>query len=311
MKISKFLFSIAFTYAIPGATLQGNCVLPVKISPAVVDGAGNDVCPPQSSIDTQLNAAKEEIRQAVLDTINPILNQNSTTSHQCGGTGWTTVVFLNMTNLNEVCPSNLSLHNSPVRGCGRQITESFSCDSVIFPLHVRSYSEVCGRIIAYQKGTTDAFHNSVSAGYTSIEAAYLDGVSLTHGRAGSRQHIWSFAAALYDQGSSYFTNSNCACTNTQYNWPYQLPSFIGNDYFCDTGNAGPGYDGLTYYSSDPLWDGEGCGSFSTCCQFNNPPWFQRALSQATSDDIELRLCHGESNLDNEDTIIFLIEIYVR
>ena len=114
MKISKILFSIAFTYAISGATLQGNCVLPVKISPAVVDGAGNDACPPQGSIHAQLNATKEEIRQAVLDTINPILNQNSTTSHQCGGSGWTTVVFLNMTNLNEVCPSNLSLLNSPV-----------------------------------------------------------------------------------------------------------------------------------------------------------------------------------------------------
>ena len=303
MKISKILFSIAFTYAISGATLQDNCVLPVKISPAVVDGAGNGVCPPQSSLGAQLNTTKEEIQQAVLDTINPILNQNSP-SHQCGGTGWTTVVFLNMTNLNEVCPSSLSLHSSPVRDCRRQITELFSCDSVIFPLHVR-------RILAYQKGSTDAFHNSVAAGYTSIESAYLDGVSLTHGRAGSRQHIWSFAAAFYKQDPGYLTRLNCPCTNTQYNWPYQLPSFIGNDYFCDTGNPGPGYDALTYYSSDPLWYGEGCGSFSTCCQFNNPPWLQRALPQATSDDIELRLCHGEEGITDEDTIIYLLEIYVR
>ena len=184
MKMYKILFSIAFTYAISGATLQGNCALPVKISPAVVDGAGNGVCPLQSGIDAQLNATKEEIRQAVLDTINPILNQNST----CGGIGWTTVVFLNMTDPSEVCPSSLLLHNSPVRGCGSQVTERFSCDSVIFP-HVRSYSEVCGRILAYQKGSTDAFYNSVILGYTSIESAYLDGVSLTYGLAGSRQHI--------------------------------------------------------------------------------------------------------------------------
>ena len=110
--------------------------------------------------------------------------------------------------------------------------------------------------------------------------------------------------------------SSCPCTNTQYNWSdwyrHRLPSFIGNDYFCDTGNLGPGVDVRAYYSSDPLWDGEGCGSFSTCCQFNNPPWFQKALPQATNDDIELRICYGEpTSIDSEDAIIFLLEIYVR
>ena len=311
MKMYKILFSIAFTYAISCTTLQGNCVLPVKISPAVVDGAGNGVCPLQSGIDAQLNATKEEIRQAVLDTINPILNQNSASSRQCGGTGWTRVAFLNMTNPSEVCPSSLLLHNSPVRGCGRLSTGTFSCDSVTFPVNTQNYSGVCGRILAYQRGSTDAFLNSVFHGRNTTDSVYLDGVSLTNGPAGSRQHIWSFASALYEQDPNYITRLNCACTNTQYNWPYQLPSFIGNDYFCDTGNAGPGFDLRAYYSSDPLWDGEGCGSNSTCCQLNNPPWFQRALPQATSEDIELRLCHGESSLDNEDTIIFLIEIYVR
>ena len=142
MKISKILFSIAFTYAISGATLQGNCTLPVKISPAVVDGAGNGVCPLQSGIDAQLNATKEEIRQAVLDTINPILNQISASSPPCNGTGWTRVAFLNMTNLSEACPSSLSLHSSPVRGCGRLLNGSLSCDSVIFPVNTQSYSGV-------------------------------------------------------------------------------------------------------------------------------------------------------------------------
>ena len=43
-----------------------------------------------------------------------------------------------------------------------------------------------------------------------------------------------------------------------------------------------------WYTSDPLWDGEGCGGNSTCCEFNNLPWFYKDLPQPTTDDIELR-----------------------
>ena len=60
---------------------------------------------------------------------------------------------------------------------------------------------------------------------------------------------------------------------------------------------------------DPLWDGEGCSSNSMCCQFNDPPWFQTELPQATRDGVELRLCL-DTSID-EDIIINLIEIYVK
>ena len=104
---------------------------------------------------------------------------------------------------------------------------------------------------------------------------------------------------------------NCPCTNTRYNWPYQLPSFIQNNYFCDTGNTGPGFgNGDTYYSNDPLWDGAGYGADSTSCQFNSPPWFYSSLPQATTDDVEVRLCF-EVQANNENTNIYLMEIYVK
>ena len=113
-----------------------------------------------------------------------------------------------------------------------------------------------GRILGYQKGTTEAFYNSVSASYTS-KSEYVDGVSVTHGPIGSRQHIWTFTTALYKDDPNYNPLWNCPCTNTRHSWPYQLPSFIQNNYFCDTGNLGPGYDDTVYYSSNPLWDGVG------------------------------------------------------
>ncbi len=112
--------------------------------------------------------------------------------------------------------------------------------------------------------------------------------------------IRSFASALYEEDPSYQTIWNCACTNTQNNWPHQLPSFIQNNYFCDTGNPGPGFSITDYYTTDPLWDGAGCGPNNACCQFNNPPLFKSTLPQATFEDIEMRLA-GEKVIEMERT----------
>ena len=97
----------------------------------------------------------------------------------------------------------------------------------------------------------------------SVDDLYVDGISLTHGAAGSRQHIWTFAAALYETDPNLHPGYVCPCTNTDVDWPYQIPSFIGDNYFCDTANPGPGFTGHVVYQDDPLWDGEGCGPTST------------------------------------------------
>ena len=140
--------------------------------------------------------------------------------------------------------------------------------------------------------------------------AYLSGVSLTHGPAETRQHIWSFVGALYEQDPNYRTDLNCPCTNTIISWPHQVPSFINNDYFCDTGNPGPGTSRTTYYTNDPLCDGVGCGSTSTCCEFNSPPWFCKSLPQPTSDDLEIRNCCAAPS-KFEDRQITLNNVYVK
>jgi hypothetical protein len=161
-------------------------------------------------------------------------------------------------------------------------------------------------VVAYQRGDPEAFSNGANHG---LEVVYLDGVSLTHGAAGSRQHIWSFAVAEGATGQS--SGNVCPCT-TNTNWPHQLPSFIGNNYFCDTGNPGPGESATAVYSDDPLWDGEGCGPTNTCCLFNTPPWFCTALPQPTTDDLELRICsNGPGSGGNEDILVNLVDIYAK
>ena len=66
----------------------------------------------------------------------------------------------------------------------------------------------------------------------------------------------------------------------------------------------------TLHFNDPLWDGDGCHSTSTCCTFNNPPYFTKYLASSTTDDIELRMC-GIARTDAEDIAVEHVEIYVK
>ena len=131
-------------------------------------------------------------------------------------------------------------------------------------------------------------------------------MSLTYGSP--RQHIWTFANAL-DEAGCFFDDSRCTCTDSSR--PNTPPSFVGNDYFCETG-VPPGQDRShgVFYADDPLWDGQGCGPTSTCCTFNNPPWFCKQLSQSTNADLEVRLCSAHFAYI-ENTPVEQIEIYVK
>ena len=217
--------------------------------------------------------------------------------------GWMRVGELDMTNSSTQCPSGLrQCTDSNIRTCTRNSSSS-GCSSVTLYTSNIYYSRVCGKIKAYQFGTTDAFGYNL----TNIDRNYVDGVSLTHGRPGQRRHIWTFAAALDETTRSSI--SKCPCTNINTaNNTTPPPSFVGNDYFCDTGSSGAA--DYTFYSDDPLWDGAGCGPLNTCCSSNNPPWFYKQLPQPTTDDIEMRVCRNETE-SNEDIVIEMFDIYIQ
>ena len=284
--------------------------LPAKLPPAVIHEQSDGACPSDEGLMTQKETVKELIQDTIRDVVVPELQC------PCGGFGpWTKIADLNFSDPNVACPSNLNLITTPRRGCGRSTAAGGTCDSTIFSSNGLTYSRVCGRIIAYQKGSTDAFDPSVRGYFAGtgpnpgLDSAYVDGISLTHGAAGSRQHIWTFAAALYEIHIDSRPYYICSCTDNN-PWPYELPSFIGNDYFCDTGNPGPGWTGATVYQDNPLWDGEGCGPANTCCELNNPPWFCTTLPQPSTDDIEMRMCHDQ-HLNDEDIVISLVDIYIK
>ena len=220
----------------------------------------------------------------------------------CNSTGgWMRVAHFNFTDSNQNCPSRFRLITSPKRTCG---TPGSSCASTTFPLNGVKYSRVCGKILAYQYATPNAFESHHSKrGYT-VENLYVDGVSLTHGQT-SRKHIWTFAAVLDEISSDV---SACPCTKTDTPYTGAVPPFIGQDYFCDTGSTYRWQ--YQFYHADPLWDGSGYDSTSSCCGFNNPPWFCKQLPQPITDDIEMRVCVNQEN-SNEDVAIETVEIYIQ
>ena len=140
----------------------------------------------------------------------------------------------------------------------------------------------------------------------------MDGVSLTHG-SNPRRHIWTFVAAHSDNYINEFPgnlSSFCRCVRPGDSRIMPPPSFVGMDYFCDTGIRRSMLLHSTFLADDPLWDGAGCAPNSMCCSFNNLPWFHKQLPSDTTDDIEMRVCCDEGR-DNEDIAISNVDIYVQ
>ena len=60
-------------------------------------------------------------------------------------------------------------------------SDGAGCASTMYDVHGIPYQRVCGKVIGYQEGSTDALVNFVRR--HSIEGAYVDGASLTHGHS--------------------------------------------------------------------------------------------------------------------------------
>ena len=226
--------------------------------------------------------------------------------YYCGGTGgWRRVVYLDMTNPNTTCPSGWQLTRLPRRTCGRATGGANTHDSATFRVTRGEYNKICGKIRAYQYASPDGFPRIPSTLVATIDNAYVDGVSVTHGTP--RNHIWTFVAGT----SEGDPNSIGACP-CDAKVDISVPSFVGDDYFCESGvnrrwNQSRDY---IFHSNDTLWDGEDCLPSSTCCSQRNPPYFVKQLPTSTTDDIEVRICLDEVSF-NENIAVELVELYVQ
>ena len=228
----------------------------------------------------------------------------------CSGPEWRRVAFLNMSDPNENCPNALLETRYSIRTCGRAISHNGypSCWGTLYDTN-GTYSRVCGRAIAYHWGRQSGFDRG-----RRINDVYLDGLSLTYGQ--TRSHIWSFGIGWFEghEVDNAYVQGMCPCDSAYRN--AFTPSFVGNDYFCESGATSQSIaNAPNFYSDDPLWDGKNCPISRpkvgyTCCDFNTPPWFIKDLPNPTTDGIEVRLCsRGVSQ--SSDVALQLLEIYVQ
>ena len=257
-------------------------------------------CPPMEERERARNRIHQIANSAILAAI------ATGHIHTCNGTTrWRRVAFINMTDTSYNCPTGLNFTSYSKRTCGRSHT-STGCSSTTLSVGGLPYSRVCGRIRGYQFGGTAAFFGYVSRNQ-GINGHYVDGISLTHGGAGSRQHIWTFAAGATEVDTRYFS-ARCPCDVHDYDG---VPAFVGDDFFCESGlHSSWSEQYIIIFFLDVLWDGQNCTSTSTCCQLNNPPWFTKNLTNATTDDIELRICTNFAP-EYDDIPLELIELYVQ
>ena len=218
----------------------------------------------------------------------------------CGsGGGWTRLAYLDMTDATQSCPTGFRYYQTgSFRACGRY---SAGCVSVTFPSHGIRYSQICGRVVGYQYGHTDAVNNPLASYSNGLNSYYVDGVSITRGSP--RKHVWTLMSGY----SGSVTNAGtCPCNTGS---TVIVKSFIGSHYFCESGN--PFSTPRSYiYTYDALWDGRRCSYAEyRCCLASGLPWFHRNYNSSTTTDyLELRVCADSTG---EDTPLTYYEIYVK
>ena len=185
----------------------------------------------------------------------------------------------------------------------RSPDDSAGCYPTSFTVNGADFHKICSKVRGYQRTTTDAFGGPRPMGKT-IDAAYVDGVSITLGNP--RKHVWTYASGYSDDISH---TSNCPCSSTSGVGAYQ---FVGEHYHCESGTTGDPLQQPSdaYFTADPLWDGNGCVSTNNnCCTDAGLPWFYRQFPTTQQDDIEVRLCVDEV-ASNEGITVDQLQLFV-
>ena len=249
---------------------------------------------PESLHTTQCPVEEErQVARHILKQKNQeIVQEFATIVSNCGPGLWRRVFYLNTSTSDQeisTCPNGWQrITVSSIRACRGAFS---SCSSTFTNDITREYSKVCGRFTGMGRNTPDAFHRDRRR---TLENNYVDGVSITHGLSGSRQHIWTLAAG---HSSRSFGFARCPCDNRNRQQAPLPPNRVGNSYFCSR----PG---------NRIWRGRGCTGGNPCCTFHDPPYFSVQLPVSTTDRIELRICVNQ-NRDDEIIAVHFAELYVQ
>ena len=142
-----------------------------------------------------------------------------------------------------------------VKGPSLPLAKDYVADQGLLAVCLSSLTyilyRIVSRVISYHDHKTPDGHCPYIGFQTdglihTLEEAYIDGVSITHGSP--IQHIWSFIA-FHDEDQTGC--HGCPC-HTQFTGTH-VP-FIGDNFFCDSGTT---LQGFKFHFANPVWDGQG------------------------------------------------------
>ena len=239
----------------------------------------------------------QTLNQTFTDRLLSLESQVPPTVCNITSTNWRRIAYFDTTR-GDSCPTGLrTVTNSSTNqtACGRAV--DYGCTTSLQFSPNGNYTNVCGRVRGYQFYEPESFET-----LRSIDSPYLHGISITHGTP--RTHLWSYGSGSSEQNN--FTNYRCPCARPDPTDRSGVPSFVGEDFYCESGFSGSNGENRVAWE-DPLWDGQGCySSGNQCC--NRYGWFHREIP-STSDKIEVRWC-GDYSLDYEDVLTDQLEIWV-
>ena len=231
---------------------------------------------------------------------------------ECDGQkgGWMRIADLD-TSRGDDCPSgwvNVTTPSAEALDVCHGANNDAGCYQVNYPTHGLEYSRVCGMARGYQKGTPDAFEAFVLFRQrTTINQAYLDGLSITI-QGSVPKHVWSYGVGNSNDDAS------CPCSvilnNNNIIAGPDPQEFVKGNYYCESGNPRRTLEINTYFTADPLWDGEGCSGTNHCCNEPGMPWFSRKFPTAVRGDIAASICRDQPFAD-EGILIEQLKLYVQ
>jgi hypothetical protein len=145
------------------------------------------------------------------------------------------------------------------------------------------FSEMRGGVSAYQSGSNDGFRRYFSG--SAIDDNYVDGISFTFSDQDNlRHHIFSYAIGQSQAGNAQ------SCPSVGGTSP---PSFVGTDYYCESGNPQAGYS-MDFYPQALFGSHE----------------FHVPIDSTFAKDLEVRVMNDQNNSD-ENIALNGIYIFIR
>ena len=142
----------------------------------------------------------------------------------------------------------------------------------------------------------------------------VDGISITYGSPLShvwqlslsiQSNVWTYVADFNESGpySCYNTTSH-SCSNAD----TPTSNLVQKNFYCESGTSIPRE---TWYTNDPLWDGNGCGGDEgPCCNNTQQPWFQTKTRTPTMANIDAWVCLDQDT-SNENVGVERLELYIK